>query len=108
MQFQVPQFIDTEEKIVGPLTLKQFLWVAGGVSIVFIIFVGSQSFLITFLIGGPILVIAGALAFLKVGNTPLPRYAYYAFKYLTENKRFLFQPKKQVDSQTIKLYDQRE
>lgn len=29
MRFQVPQFIETEDKIVGPLTLKQFLWIAG-------------------------------------------------------------------------------
>ena len=27
MQFQVPQFIETEDKIFGPLTLKQFLYI---------------------------------------------------------------------------------
>jgi len=26
MQFQVPQFIEIEDKIFGPLTLKQFLY----------------------------------------------------------------------------------
>ena len=30
MRFQLPQFIETEVKIVGPFTLQQFLWVAGG------------------------------------------------------------------------------
>ena len=29
MQFQVPQFIETEDKIVGPFTLRQFIYVAG-------------------------------------------------------------------------------
>ncbi len=30
MRFQVPQFIETETKIVGPFTLKQFLYIALG------------------------------------------------------------------------------
>ncbi|TSC61742.1 MAG: SsrA-binding protein, partial [Parcubacteria group bacterium Athens0416_74] len=30
MQFQVPQFIEVEDKIVGPLTFKQFVFIAGG------------------------------------------------------------------------------
>ena len=29
MQFQVPQFIETEDKVVGPLTLRQFMYIAG-------------------------------------------------------------------------------
>ncbi len=30
MQYQVPQFLDVEDKIIGPLTMKQFLYAAGG------------------------------------------------------------------------------
>jgi hypothetical protein len=30
MQFQVPQFLDVEDKIIGPFTIKQFLYLAGG------------------------------------------------------------------------------
>ena len=30
MMFSVPQFIDVEDKIIGPLTLKQFIYLAGG------------------------------------------------------------------------------
>ena len=29
MRFQVPQFTEVEDKIVGPLTLKQFIYLAG-------------------------------------------------------------------------------
>ena len=35
-QFQVPQYIDVEDKIVGPLTLKQFLYLASGFLFIFI------------------------------------------------------------------------
>ncbi|MDO8604111.1 MAG: PrgI family protein [bacterium] len=31
MQFHIPQYIDIEDKIFGPLTLKQAIYVAGGV-----------------------------------------------------------------------------
>ena len=30
MKFQVPQFIETEEKIIGPFTVKQFIFIAIG------------------------------------------------------------------------------
>jgi hypothetical protein len=33
MQFQMPQFIDVEDKIFGPLTFKQFIYVAGGLGL---------------------------------------------------------------------------
>ena len=36
MQYQLPQFIDIEDKIVGPLTFKQFIYIAGGAGICFI------------------------------------------------------------------------
>ena len=30
MQFHIPQYIDIEDKLFGPLTLMQAIWVAGG------------------------------------------------------------------------------
>ena len=38
MQFQVPQFIDVENKIIGPLSLRQFLYLAGAGLISFMLF----------------------------------------------------------------------
>ena len=37
-QYQVPQFIETEAKIIGPLTLKQFLWLAAAGATIFILY----------------------------------------------------------------------
>lgn len=36
MQFQVPQFIEVEDKIFGPLTFKQFIWIGGGGGLAYI------------------------------------------------------------------------
>ena len=38
MQFQTPQFIETENKIIGPLTLKQFFYLAVGFGVSFTFF----------------------------------------------------------------------
>ena len=38
MQFQVPQFIDTEDKIVGPLSIKQFAYAAGIAALLAVLF----------------------------------------------------------------------
>lgn len=37
MQFQVPQFIEVEDKIFGPFTFKQFIWMGGGAGLSYIL-----------------------------------------------------------------------
>lgn len=38
MRFEVPQFIDVEDKIFGPLTFKQFIYLAGGAGLGYVSF----------------------------------------------------------------------
>jgi len=89
MRFQLPQFIETETKIVGPFTLQQFLWVAGGAAFVFLLYT-----LITgiwfFVFAIPIAIIFLALAFLKIEGVPLIVYASYGLSYLTNPKKYIF------------------
>ena len=69
MRFQVPQFIDVEDKIFGPLTLKQFIYIAGGIGVAVV----SFSFLPKFfavIISAPFVGVAVALAFYKPNNRP--------------------------------------
>ncbi len=71
MQFQVPQFIEIEDKIIGPLTFKQFLFVVGGCGGAFIFYQlplwgGLKFFLIIFCLG-----LGAAFAFLKIGHKTL-------------------------------------
>lgn len=86
MQYQVPQFIDIEDKIVGPLTIKQFLFLAGGgVMIFLLIFLLKLALAILF--GIPILIVSVALAFGKVRGVPMARY-------LSSVVSFAFKPQK--------------
>jgi len=83
MRFQVPQFIDIEDKIFGPFTFKQFIYIAGGAGICFVIY-NSLPFFIAVLLIIPVGVFAGALAFYKVNNQPfinvVESYIGYAFQ----------------------------
>ncbi len=89
MRFQVPQFIETETKIVGPFTLKQFLYLAAGAVIIFILqYVLSFTYLI--IAGTPIAVLAVALAFYKVDGVPFPQYLLMALSFLSGPKRYQF------------------
>ncbi|MBS3903527.1 MAG: PrgI family protein [Anaplasmataceae bacterium] len=91
MQFQVPQFIDTEDKIVGPLTLRQFsyLFVAG-------VFVAILYFTVTtilWLILSLILFSAALiLAFSHVEGLPLYKILKAMVRYMWRPQSYVWQP----------------
>ena len=90
MRFQVPQFIETETKIVGPFTLKQFLYLAVGAVIIFILqyVITSLTFLV--IVALPIAAFSVALAFYQIDGIPLPQYLLMALSYATGAKRYQF------------------
>ncbi|MDP2598908.1 MAG: PrgI family protein [Candidatus Liptonbacteria bacterium] len=70
MHYSVPQFIEVEDKLVGPLTMKQFLWLLTGGGIIFLLY-----FMLKFAVWIAVAMVIGgifaALAFFKVYNMPL-------------------------------------
>jgi len=89
MRFQVPQFIDIEDKIFGPLTFKQFIYLLGGGGAVFILYVFLPIYLMVFF-AIPVALFALALAFYQVNNQPFIKVVENAFYYLTSNKLYLW------------------
>lgn len=81
MRFQVPQFIEVEDKIFGPLTFKQFIYLAGGGGMIAILFTLLPKIL-AFFVSLPILAVALALAFYRVNNRPFISTMESFFKYL--------------------------
>lgn len=102
MKYQVPQFIETETKLVGPLTLRQFLWVAGGVSFAILEFIFLNGYLF---LGALFLSSAffGALAFLKVEGMPFVNFLAYMLGYSLSSKQYLF--RRSEDKAKVKLPD---
>ncbi|MBP9760063.1 MAG: PrgI family protein [Candidatus Pacebacteria bacterium] len=95
MRFSVPQFIDVEDKIFGQLTLKQAIYLAGGAGVIVTLFI-RLGFMWSVLLGGPVGILAFALAFVKINNRPFYLVIYSAFFYSIHDKLYLWKkvPKK--------------
>jgi hypothetical protein len=100
MRFQVPQFIDVEDKIFGPLTLKQFIYVAGGGGLSFLVYVFLDSLVLASI---PILIImavSAAFAFYKINNKSFVNVVEAAFKYYTGNKLYIWKKEERPQPKT--------
>jgi hypothetical protein len=90
MQFKVPQFLDIEDKIFGPFTFRQFVYLAGGAGICFVFYK-----ILGFVWGAvPILVVGGlvlALAFYRPNSKPFIYMLESAFKYFFQNKLYIWE-----------------
>jgi len=101
MRYQVPQFIEVEDKIVGPFTFKQFSYILGGAGVCFIIYKLVPSFFI----GLPFMLAAGgvsaAFAFYKINSRPLIEVLEAAFKYAFTKRLYIWQKKDKLPETTI-------
>ena len=99
MRYEVPQFIDIEDKLFGPLTFMQGLYLAGGFGGAFVFFWGigkifpDAGFIIKIIPGIPIFAFGAALAFLEVNKRPLIKYLEAWFYYLIHPKRYNWKKK---------------
>jgi PrgI family protein len=96
MRFQVPQFIDVEDKIFGPFTLKQFIYFAGGGGLSFIVYALLNSLILSFIPIVIIMAISAAFALYKPNGKPFINMAESAFKYYSGNKLYIWKKKDKV------------
>lgn len=89
MQFQVPQFIEVEDKIFGPLTFRQFVYIAGGAGIAYILWRLLPSFLALPLVAS-FLGLGAALAFFKYNGQPFILAVEHGFYYFVRSKLYLW------------------
>ena len=89
MQFKVPQFLDIEDKIFGPFTFKEFIYLAGGAGLCFVLYK-----LLGLVLGAiPILAVAAiaiALARYRPNNKPFINMVEAGFNYLTQSKLYIW------------------
>ncbi len=108
MQFQVPQFIEVEDKIFGPLTFRQFVYLGGGVGLSYIL-----SRLLPLIVAFPLIMAAAglalALAFMKFNGRPFITamenaffFAVHPRLYLWNNERKPLSKKPQGDAASAK------
>jgi hypothetical protein len=95
MRFEVPQFIEIEDKIFGPLTWRQFLYLGGGVGMGVVLFF-TTPFIIFLIIGLPLALLAGALAFYPVNNRPFSFFLEAIINYVRRQKLYLWKQNKNI------------
>ena len=93
MDAKVPQRIDMEDRVIGPLTLPQFLYLLFGGLIIYIlnswIPSGSAVRLFFYVVSLPVFVLTIALAFIKIQDRPF-------IYFLGSLVRYLFRPRRRV------------
>lgn len=89
MQFQVPQFIEVEDKIFGPFTFKQFIFLAGGLGTAYLLWRALPLF-----VAAPLIAVVGgftvALAFIQYNGRPFLSAMESAFYFMLKTKLYLW------------------
>ncbi len=89
MEYQVPQFVEVEDKIIGTLTLKQFIYLAGAAGLC-VVFFSYLQIIVAILLSAPVVALAAALAFYKVNGKPFIEMLEAGFNYHVKAKLFLW------------------
>jgi hypothetical protein len=104
MRYQVPQFIEVEDKIFGPFTFKQFIYLVGGAGICFMAY-KLLPFFWGILVMLPAAGLSAALAFYKPNNRPFIETIEAAFNFGLTTKLYIWkrEDKKIVPKTTEEL-----
>lgn len=94
MRYELPQFINIEDKIFGPFSFSQFVYLAGGGASAYVLWQILPTIIAIFFII-PIVGLALALAFYKVNNRPFIFMIQAGAAHLFRSKFYLWQQKKQ-------------
>ena len=95
MRFEVPQFIEIEDKIFGPLTWRQFLYLGGGLGMAVVIFL-TLPFILFAIFGIPLALLAGALSFYPINNRPFSFFLEAIINYMTGDRLYLWRSKEEA------------
>jgi len=91
VQFRVPQFIDIEDKIIGPLTWRQFAYCLGAVGVTYLAMRFIPSNIIALIVISPVAGLFLALAFVKINNQPFVEVMEHAINYFSRSNIYTWQ-----------------
>jgi hypothetical protein len=108
LQFSVPQFTDVEDKIIGPLTLKQFFFMLGGAVIIFIFFRLVTNLFFFIILSLPVAGVTLLLTFGRFNGQPMVNVMLSLVGFLSEPRSYVYSKedkpeKKQKPEETVVL-----
>lgn len=95
MQYQVPQFIETEDTIWGPITVRQFIYIAIGVGIILVSYLFFTTFL-WLIFSSFVGAVTAILAFAKYNGRPITKVLFSMFGYLWKPRQYVWRRKEEV------------
>lgn len=90
MQFAVPQYTDVEDRIIGSLTLKQFLIIFFAGLILVLIYTATKSVLLTIVVAFPTAIPAVIIAFVPYNGRKMYNMLPSFGRFLTAPKVYIF------------------
>jgi hypothetical protein len=90
VQYQLPQFVEAEDKIFGPLTLKQFLYILGAGGLLFLFWSVFQVSVWFFLFAIPIVLFTLIITFGQYQGRPAVKYLLPLFQFLFSDREYVF------------------
>ncbi len=104
MQFKVPQFLEIEDKIFGPFTFRQFIYLAGGGGMCFVVYrlLGLFWGFIPLVI---LIALTVALTFYRPNNKPFVDMLEASIKYFMQSKLYIWKKEpKTYDQQRAQAF----
>ncbi len=100
-QYQVPQFIERESKLIGPFTLRQSALLGAGGAVLFILYFMLEKWLF-FLLGSPVVLIFALIAFTKVNGRPLLDFVGSFFSFFISPQLYIWQKRLEQQKKQVK------
>jgi len=105
MQFKIPQFLERQPLIIGPLAFKQSLYFGVAILISFYLY-SVAPFPIFLIVSIPLMSFAFSLAFIKIEGIPLSEVISQSFGFILSPKIYLWEKKENL--RPIKFKDQKQ
>lgn len=106
MDFPVPQFIDIEERILGPLSLKQTMYLIVAAGLIFILYFFLETWL-HIVLSLLILGVAGSFSFIKIGGRTLGQFISSVVVFAFMPRMFVWKKTEKTKPAEIKLLNQK-
>lgn len=102
MHFQVPQYLEVEDKIIGPFTLKQFIILLIGGGIIFLLY-NLLTFSVFIIIAMPIALFTLLLAFYKIGHQKFTQFVANFLNFISKPNIYTWkkQPPKEPEEEPL-------
>ncbi len=103
LQYNIPQFIDSEDKIIGPVTIRQMAYLAIGTVIIGFLWMYKPNTIIFFLMAVPIGLIFLAFAFFKINGLNFEVMLANIFSFITKPTLMLWSRQTENKEPIIKV-----